>query len=154
MGNIERIDQQLAELHGKRRELERTHDSLATAGALLGAPSLAQLMPAVRVHRGYGGRGYLVDWLKVVLQAAGPSGLETRTLVYMAAERFGLSFPSAKDRQRFFDNSLVRALRRLADAGFAERLHDPKTACATGGRWRWKLPPSLQELQADAREQR
>lgn len=152
-GELARLDEQLALLAAKRQQLLQVRGSLEDVGAALGAPALCAVIGAVRAHRGYGGRGYLVDWLKRALQAAGADGLDTISLSRHAAEDLGLSLPTEKDLEQFRDNSLVRALRKLAKKGLVERLPGRHTGPGSGGRWRWKQAASGAALLAAARQE-
>lgn len=150
MGEIERIDQQLQELQARRQHLTAVQGSLTVTGTLLGAPALAEVMAAVRVHRAYGGRGFLVDWVRGVLQAAAPCAVDMRSMTLMAEEQFGLQFATQDARDRYRKNTLGRAVRKLLALGLVERLHTPGT---TGhpGIWRWKEQlPRLAEVAAAA----
>lgn len=147
-GELQHLDEQLAVLAAKRQELLEVRASLETVGAVLGAPALREAVGTVRAHRAYGGRGFLVDWLKHALQAAGAGGMDTVSLSRHAEEQLGLSLPTEKDRQQFRDSSLARALRKLAKQGLAERLHGRHTGPGRGGTWRWKPAPGGAELLA------
>lgn len=152
MGEIDRIDQQLAALQTRRRQLESTRAALDQVGATLGAPALPELVPLVHVHRDYGGRGQLCEWLQEVLKAASPRALDTPTLVQLAETKFGMAFPGHKERDRFRKNSLGRALRKLVAQGATERVHVPRVAGGAVGVWRWKPPATLSEAQASSQE--
>jgi hypothetical protein len=147
-GELERLDEQIALMTEKRLQLLHVRGSLETVGTALGAPALCAAVGTVRAHRAYGGRGYLVDWLKRALQAAGADGTDTISLSRQAEEQLGLSLPTEKDRQRFRDNSLVRALRKLAKKGLVERLPGRHTGPGRGGAWRWKPAAAGAELLA------
>lgn len=60
-GELQKLDAQLAELSARPAHLQEVHNALADVGRVLGARGLPTVMAPVRVHRGYGGRGYLVD---------------------------------------------------------------------------------------------
>lgn len=149
-GEIQRLDEQLALLAAKRQQLLQVRVSLETVGSVLGAPALCEAVGAVRAHRAYGGRGYLVDWLKLTLQATGAGGMDTVSLSRQAEERLGLSLPTEKDRQQFRDRSLARALRKLAKEGLVERLPGRRTGPGRGGAWRWKPAAAGADLLAAA----
>lgn len=144
-GEVRRLDEQLAELSARRAHLLEVHGALEDVGRALGSPGLSTVMIAVRAHRGYGGRGYLVDWIKATLKAAAPSALDTLTLARLAEENLGLVFKTQKDRERFRGNSLTRALSKLAEQGLAERAHARSHRTNQPGRWRWKPAPSLRQ---------
>lgn len=153
-GELERIDEQMAGLAARRARLEADRASLNQVGAVMGVPELQTRVPTVRVHTAYGGRGFLVDWVRGVLQAVAPRPLDTRTLVILAEEHFGLELPTQDARDQYRKNSLGRAVRKLLSLGLVERLHDPDNAGGPG-RWRWKTQlPELGELLNDVKETR
>lgn len=152
MGEIDRIDRQLAALQARRRQLESNRAALDQVGVTLGAPALPELLPLVHVHRDFGGRGQLCEWLQEVLKAAAPDGLDTPTLLQFAEEKFSMAFPGHKERDRFRKNSLGRALRKLVAQGVTERVHVPRLAGGAVGVWRWKSPATLSEVQAASQE--
>lgn len=153
-GELQCVQEEIDRLAVRKARLEGVRDSLSPVGALLGVAELHNLVPPVRVHKAYGGRGFLVDWVKDVLRAAAPRCFDTRTLVLLAEERFNLTFQTYVERDQFRKNSLGRALRLLLAQGLVERLHDPKKAPAPGV-WRWKSPMSgFEELQQVKVEER
>lgn len=145
-GDIRKLDAQLAELTARRAHLLDVHKALEDVGRALGARKLATAMEPVRVHRGYGGRGYLVDWIKATLKAAAPAALDSITLARLAEEELGLAFNTEMDRERFRGNSLTRALSKLADQGLAERAHPGSSGGNQPGRWRWKSARQLHSV--------
>lgn len=149
-GDIQKVDEQMAELSARRLRLLEVHKALADVGRVLGSPELTSVMAAVRAHRAYGGRGYLVDWLKATLKAAAPAALDTLTLARLAEENLGLVFQTEKERERFRGNSMTRALAKLADQGLAERAHARSPGANQPGRWRWKSAPPLNSVDTAA----
>lgn len=137
-GEIERIDEQVAPLMARRARLELERESLSQVGAAMGVAELQAIAAAVRVHKAYGGRGYLVDWVSETLKAAAPREIDMRTLVLLAEEYFNLDLPTAQARDQYRKNTLGRAVRKLLSLGFVERLHDPESTRGPGV-WRWKL---------------
>lgn len=103
----------------------------------MGLPRLWELMPAVRVHRAYGGRGCLIEWLQEVLKAAAPNALDMPTLAALAAEHFGVELATPAARDAYRKNTVGRAVRKLLVRGVVERLHDPDSPSGPG-LWRWK----------------
>lgn len=150
MGELERIDSTLEELSARRARLLADRDSLLQVGSVVGLEQLRGFVPAVRVHRAYGGRGFLADWLRGLLQVAAPNWVDMRTLVALAEEKFGLDFPTYVQRDAYRKNTLGRALRKLLANGLVERAHDVGTT-SMPGLWRWKGADRTQELLA-ARE--
>lgn len=145
VGELARLDATLAELTARKTRLEADRDSLLQVGAVVGLEQLRQFVPAVRVHRAYGGRGFLADWLRGVLQAAAPNWVDTRTLVALAEEAFGLDFPTYVQRDAYRKNTLGRAIRKLLAQGLVERMHDPEST-RMPGLWRWKPAAGGTEL--------
>lgn len=142
-GGIQKLDAQLSELAARRARLLEAHAALEAVSRALGAPGLSAVMSAVRAHRAYGGRGYLVDWLKATLKAISPEALDTLTLARLAEKDLGVVFETEKDRERFRGNSMTRALAKLAAQGLVERAHDHRGGGNQPGRWRWKAAPRL-----------
>lgn len=58
-GELERIDDELTKLTARRRRLEAVHLALSEVGGMVGILDLARMVPSVRVHGRYGGRGRL-----------------------------------------------------------------------------------------------
>jgi hypothetical protein len=152
MGELERIDATIAELMARRNRLETERASLARVGAVMGLEGLQDALRVVRAHRPCGGRGSLISWLRTVLQAASPEWVDTRCLVALAQQEFGLTFATRTERDAYRKNSIGRALRKLLSQGLAERQHDPGH-CTSPGRWRWKLRAPAAELLAAAARQ-
>lgn len=149
-GELERVDEQLGRLTARRLQLEAHRASLNQVGAIMGVAELQALVPAVRVHKAYGGRGYLVDWVRGLLQDAAPRAVDMRTLVVLAEEQFKLELPTSEARDQYRKNTLGRAVRKLLALGLVERLHDPDNARGPG-LWRWKAQlPVMSELRASA----
>ncbi|NKE67621.1 hypothetical protein RAMLITH_17500 [Ramlibacter sp. RBP-2] len=144
------MDQQMQELQARRARLEVQRASLNQVGRVMGISELQALVPTVRVHKAYGGRGFLVDWVRGVLKAAAPHAVDMRTLVLMAEEQFGLELPTPEARDRYRKNTLGRAVRKLLELGLVERLHDPQSAGGPG-LWRWAADdvPSLRRLEQE-----
>lgn len=148
-GELERVDEQLERLKTHRAQLEVQRASLSQVGAVMGVADLLALMPALRVHKAYGGRGFLADWIRELLKAAAPSAVDMHTLALLAEQHFRLEFPTPGDRDLYRMNSLGRAVRKLVARGTVERLHDPHCACSPA-LWRWKSEcPDLALLARD-----
>lgn len=149
-GELERIDEQLAPLMARRARLELEREALNQVGAVMGVAELQAIAAAVRVHKAYGGRGFLADWVRETLKAAAPKPVDTRTLALLAQEHFKLDLPTPEARAQYRHNSLGRAVRKLLSLGQVERLHDPEGAQGPG-LWRWKVDePGAARLMADA----
>jgi hypothetical protein len=146
-GEMARIDEEIARLTARRTRLEAAHRALSQVAGLVGTSDLARMVPSVRVHGRYGGRGRLRDWLKQLLQDAAPGAVDTGSMVRLAEEAFGLAFASAEERDRFRRDSLTRQLRWFLTQELVERVHDLQAAACTVGVWRWKTAvPTIAEL--------
>lgn len=152
MGELERIDEELARLSARRTHLEKVRSALVEVGALSHAPGLEGLVSPVRAQEQYGGRGVLRNWLRRLLKEAAPAAVDTPTMVRLAEETFNLHFACYRERDRFRKNALTRALRAMLDLGEVERVHDTKAAAGSVGVWRWKAEPSLDVLRRAARQ--
>lgn len=148
-GELGRIDEELARLRARQKQLEAVYAALSQVAALVRRPELGDVVPAVRAHAARGGRGSIVDFIRAVLQAAHPSALDTRSLTEMVIEHFGLKFASAPERNRFRKATVSHTLQRLVNVGQVGRLHDVKTMPNSPGLWRWKVDqPTIVELMA------
>jgi hypothetical protein len=73
-------------------------------------------------------------------------------LTEAAVKTFELQFMDTAQRERFRDNSIRTALRKLLAQGEAERLHDFTGMRCRAGVWRWKPPEaSFAEVAAQVR---
>lgn len=146
-GEMARIDEEVARLATRRTRLEAVHQALSQVAGLVGTPDLGGLVPPVRAHGKYGGRGRLREWLKLLLQGAAPAAVDTTTMVRLAEDAFALTFSSAEERDRFRRDSLTRQLRWFLAQGLVERVHDLQAAACTVGVWRWKTAvPTVEAL--------
>lgn len=152
MGELERIDEELARLSARRAHLVKVRSALVEVGAISHAPGLDGLVSPVRAQEQYGGRGVLRNWLRRLLKEAAPAAVDTRTMVQLAEETFHLDFPTYRERDRFRKNALTRALRAMLDMGEVERVHDTKAAAGSAGVWRWKTAPSMDVVRRAARQ--
>lgn len=136
------------ELQSIEAELERLAARRLQLGALLHHldhvySQLAPQVPSVPVlvvnaRQRYGGQGNCITWVRETLQAAYPQAVDTSTLTEAARVAFGLTFANVEQRERFRNNSLRTALRKLLALDEAERLHDFKGVPHLAGVWRWK----------------
>jgi hypothetical protein len=146
-GELERIDEELARLRARRRHLQSVHAALAAVAGLVAVPELPGVVPGVRTHEAWGGRGNLRNYFRAVLKAAYPGAVDTLALTNGAAQHFGLSFSTSMDRNRFRRVNVTKTLRKLVGRGEVERLHDPVAAPNSVGAWRWKVDaPTLADL--------
>ena len=136
-GEIERIDAQVEQLKTRRTQLEVQRDSLSQVGAVMGVAELHAFVPAVRVHKAYGGRGFLADWIRELLKAAAPGAVDLSTLAVLAEKHFNLELGTPQARGDYRDSTLGRAIRKLVARGVVERLPMPGGTCGPA-LWRWK----------------
>lgn len=117
----------------------------------LGHPGAERLpVKPVKQHTRFGARGSLIGFLLEATTRAGAQGITTGQLVDRAAEAFGMSVATSKEREalRFTVRSRMRELRDLhglvvgeSRAGVGKR---------TENVWRRVAPMSLEELRLDA----
>jgi hypothetical protein len=149
-GEMEKIDREIGRLTERRASLALTHGELAKVAAFATVPNLADLVPAVRAHHPYGGRGNLRNFLRKTLRAAYPHALDSRTIGELAVWHFWGTFESDIEREHFRSERVTHTLRKLVDRGEVERMH--RKATASVGGWRWKVDaPSIAELQLVAK---
>ena len=152
-GELETIEAEMTRLSVRRTQLLDVQKALTQVTGLVGAPDLGRLVPSVNVHRKYGGRGRLREWLKLLLQEAAPGAVDTPTMVRLAQETFHLTLASSRERDRFRNNTLARQLRWFRKQGLVERVHEVRAAGGSVGVWRWKTGvPTVDALaEQDAR---
>ena len=149
MGELVRIDEEMERLHARKTRLQAVHRALSNVACQMHLPHLPVIVPTVRAHGKFRGRGNLRRWLQATLESAYPDALSTNTLVDWAAEAFGLDFPSVSERNYFRKNTLTRALRVLTAANRVERLHESIGGPGMVGMWRLKSElPDLAEFAA------
>ena len=105
VGELERIDEELARLTVRRAVLSEHRTSLNQMGAIMGVSEL---------------------------QAAAPHAVDMRTLVVLAQDQFKLDLVNSEARDQFRKNTLGRAVRKLYALGLVERLHQPDSALGPG----------------------
>jgi hypothetical protein len=137
-GELATIDAELERLARRKKHLLRVHLALGEV-----YPQLAPTFPLVEAspvnaHTRYGGRGHLIEWVRATLRAAHPCALDTASLTEHAAQTFGIPLASRAERNRFRQNSLRGALRKLLAQDEVERLHDFQGVPHLAGVWRWK----------------
>jgi hypothetical protein len=96
----------------------------------------------------YGKRGTLREAIETMLQELAPEWVATDNLEALVTGRLGISFASAAERKRWYDNTFARQLRNLVGEGRVERFHDASVVTTEVGRWRWTVETSkgLSEL--------
>jgi hypothetical protein len=137
-GELATIGAELERLARRREHLLRVHSALGEV-----YPQLAPTFPLVEVspvnaRTRYGGRGFLIEWVRATLRAAHPCALDTASLTEHAAQTFGIPLASRAERNRFRQNSLRGALRKLLAQDEVERLHDFQGVPHLAGVWRWR----------------
>ncbi|MCK7495809.1 MAG: hypothetical protein MZW92_36195 [Comamonadaceae bacterium] len=105
----------------------------AAVAAMASVPDLPEMVPPVRAHTRYGGRGNLRNFLREALRAAFPGAVDSRTLGDMAVRHFWATFESDRQRQYFRRKLVPHALRKLVVRGEVERLH------ARGDKRDWRM---------------
>lgn len=151
-GELCRLDVEAKRLSERRAAIEKERQAcVRTLSIVTGPPALAAVLPTVRVHRPYGGRGKLRQFLHDLLRDSAPASFDSNELAFRAIAHFDLAFVSPDEFYRFKNNSIGRGLRQLDRDGYIE----PVGARYTGGggfsRWRWKPElPTLRELTAAA----
>jgi hypothetical protein len=144
-GEMEKIDLEVKRLATRRTAVAEKHAALAKVSALAEVPQLPQVVPPVRAHHPYGGRGNLRNFLREALRAVYPGALDSRTIAEVAVHHFWETFESDEQRQYFKRERVTHTLQKLVRLGEVERLH-PAATNAVGG-WRWKVDePSIVDL--------
>lgn len=112
----------------------------------------SQIAPIHAFKGRYGPRGGLRAAILEILQDAAPDYASTTEISMQVMTRLKLSFPTPAEKSRWVTNSLLCALKDLAEDGLTERLHDPAAGSNAVGRWRLKSAPdgALAELSAAA----
>lgn len=149
-GELSRLDEEASRLVERRAAVEKERQAcVRTLSIVTGPLALTTILPTVRVHRPYGGRGKLRQFLRDVLRDSAPAVFNSNELALQAIAHFDLVFIGPDEFYRFKNNSIGRGLRQLDRDGYIE----PVGARYTGGggfsRWRWKPSlPTLCELSA------
>lgn len=134
---MERIDGDIQILSDKRKKVELDRQACLRILELLTRYERRLALPSVQAHREYGRRGNLRVYLEETLRAAYPHTIDTDCLVGGAIDTFRLGFSSMDDFQRFKDDSIGRALRKLADKGKVEIVGKVYKAPSHFNVWRW-----------------
>ncbi len=150
-GELQSIEVELKRLAVRREQLtillhhmDNVHSQLAPQ-----VPVVPVLV--VNARQRYGGQGNCIAWVRETLQTAYPQTVGTSALTEAARVAFGLTFANVDQRDRFRNNSLRSALRKLLALNEAERLHNFKGVPHLAGVWRWKPKDvSFQEIAAQA----
>jgi len=104
------------------------------------------LIEPTRAHKGrYGNHGKLREAIKSYLMEAAPNAVTSHEVALAMELEFSLDFSTFQEKWRWQKNSVVSALKALAQTDSVERLHDVVTPGSNGevGRWRWKSDASL-----------
>ena len=138
-------------LSARKKRLLAVHAALSAVAGQMDASELPNVVPIVKAHGRYGGRGNLKRWVEQTLQAIQPAALNTVTLATQAAKVFGLELDTGTEMARFRRNCIGGALRKLLAEGLVERLHDFKGVPDMVGVWRWTSgAPTVGELAEQA----
>ncbi len=98
-----------------------------------------ELIEPIKAWKGrYGKRGELKEAILGTLKARAPDFVTTAELVWELQVRFRLDFISWRDKVHWARNIVGKQLRKLAEQGVIERLHDPMANTGEVGSWRWK----------------
>ena len=97
----------------------------------------AERIEPVRAHTRYGSRGAFRSAIVRILQAHSPEWVATDNVEALVCVELSLSFATAAERKRWYDNSLRKQLKRLVEEGAAERRQDAQAGAADMGHWRW-----------------
>jgi hypothetical protein len=122
-GELERIDEQMRRMSARKVRLLAVHAALSAVAGQMAVSELPNLVPNVKAHGLYGGRGNLKRWVEQMLQAVQPDAIDTVALAARAAEVFGLELGTSKEMARFRQNCIGGVLRKLLAEGLVERLH-------------------------------
>jgi hypothetical protein len=146
-GEVERLDAEIALLEDRKKRLLDAYAAMAQVAGQMGALELPNLVPTVTPHDSrYGGRGRLRGLLKDTLKAAYPRPIDSRALLELAVQTFGLEFSTPAAKIRYYDNTFRRQLLALTEQGLLERVA-VQGLVKTG--WRWRVDaPALDELRA------
>jgi hypothetical protein len=148
-GELQSIEAELARLTARKEQLGALLHHLDHVYSQLAPQAPAVPVLVVSARKRYGGRGNCIGWVRETLQTAYPQAVDTSTLTEAARVAFGLTFANVEQRERFRNNSLRTALRKLLALDEAERLHDFKGVPHLAGVWRWKpKEATFQELSA------
>lgn len=145
-GELQRVEAEMARLSLRRDHLLEVIGSLTRVVDHVVSPGFVASIPVVQPYNRYGKRGVFRNWIRSTLREAYPQAFDTNTLTTLAATTFGVTLTCAKERRRFQDNIVRRALRHLQHAGDLECLHDALLARTTVGIWRWKANSSSFEV--------
>lgn len=150
-GELQSLDAELTRLAARREQLSALLHHLDSVYSQLAPQVPVVPVLVVNARQRYGGHGNCIAWVRETLQAAYPQTVATSALSEAAMCAFGLNFADAEQRDRFRDNSLRTALRKLLALNEVERLHDFTGFRCRSGVWRWKpKDASFQELVAQA----
>jgi hypothetical protein len=148
-GELAQLERSAMEVASRRAAAERSRSACARTLAMLTGDGVTSLR--VRAHRNYGGRGALRACLRQSLEDKAPAGLDSMELSLLAVGRFELELGGTDDFYRFKNNSILRALSCLQEAGLIERIGVRAPPPANYSIWRWKQQTtSLHQLRQDA----
>lgn len=138
-GELKQLDVELEHLVKRRAEVLKEQAACLRTLSVIAQADNHLVLPTVRAHRSYGGRGALRRFLFSALEQAAPSEMNTDELAFRAIAHFNLSFTSPNELYRFKHNTLGRALRTLASDGLIEAMGITSTGRYGYCNWRQKL---------------
>jgi hypothetical protein len=138
-GELSRLDVEARLLAERRAAVEKErHACVRTLSIITGPSALTAVLPTVRVHRPYGGRGKLRQFLHDLLRDSAPASLDSNELAFRAIAHFDLTFASPSEFYRFKNNSIGRGLRQLEREGYLEYASRRYAGAGGFSQWRWK----------------
>ncbi len=124
-GDIQRAEDEVVRLQERIGGLRGQVEALDTTVRLLDSRVRPDTGGVVRAVEGrYESRGGLKAFVVEQLQAAGAPGIDTTTLAYLTAHRFGLQFSGKEEFSRFCVRSVTPTLKKLREDGVAERISE------------------------------
>ena len=155
-GELLRLEVEASRLAERRAVVEKERQAcVRTLSIITGTAALTAVLPIVRVHRPYGGRGKLRRFLHDLLRDSAPVSFDSNELAFRAIAHFDLAFVSPDEFYRFKNNSIGRGLRQLQREGYLEYASTRYAGPGGFSQWCWKPElPTLRELTAAARASR
>lgn len=152
-GELERIDAEMAHLSKQRQAVEQAHEAcVRTLTIVFNDPTSDALLPSVHVHRSYGKRGRLRQFIRETLKDAAPAHVGTDELVSRVIRHLGLAFDTSEELRLFKNNSFTRALRHLEVEGTVEAIGSRVGGLNHFGAWRWESSlPALPDAPSSGR---
>ena len=138
-GELSQLDMEASRLAERRSAIEKERQAcVRTLSIITGPSALTAVLPTVRVHRPYGGRGKLRQFLHDLLRDSAPASLDSNELAFRAIAHFDLAFVNPAEFYRFKNNSIGRGLRQLEREGYLEYASTRYAGPGGFSQWRWK----------------